>query len=130
MNDQTLDSEDRKMERQRQAAFRRLGTDHPVCIMCGETYWGCLEEHHIGGKAFDDSTGNLCRNCHRKLSHPWENQAMPQNPPIIERIGNLLIGLAEFLMAIAAKLKECGRQLLDAVAVCPPPFGALPEVSQ
>lgn len=124
MNNQASDSEDRKMERQRQADIRRLGTDNPVCIMCGETYGRCLEEHHIGGKAFDDSTGILCRNCHRKLSHPEENQASPDNPPIMEKIGNLLIGLAEFFMAIAMKLKEYGRLLLDGVAMCPPPWGA------
>lgn len=129
MNDQAPIPEDREMERRKQAAFRRLGTDHPVCVMCGETDWRCLELHHIGGKAFDDSTGILCRNCHRKLSDPCENQAMPQNPPIIEKIGNLLIGLAEFLIAIAARLKEYGRQLLDAVAVCPRPYGAVPEAS-
>jgi hypothetical protein len=113
----------RAVERQRQRAYERLGSNHPVCIFCGLDDWRCLEPHHLAGEAFDDLTGILCRNCHRTLTDPTQNQRAPEDPPVLERIGHLLIGLAQFLIALAERLGQAGQELLQGVAVCPPPYG-------
>lgn len=75
------------------------------------------------GKAYDDTTVILCRNCHRKLSDPSGNAASPPNPPILVRIGRFLIGLAEFLIAMANKAMAFGKELLRGAQVCPWPWG-------
>lgn len=120
MTDQTHDA-----ERQKQRALERLGTQHPVCLLCGEDNYRCLELHHVAGQAYDQITGILCRNCHRKLSDPTENRCAPDDPPLMERIGYLLLGLAQFLLALAERLTQAGQELLHGVAVCPPPYGRL-----
>lgn len=110
-------------ERRRWRALQRLGTHHPVCVLCGEDDYHCLELHHLAGQAYDQLTVILCRNCHRKQSDPARNQRAPDAPPTLERIGQLLLGLAQFLMALAERLNEAGHELLEAVSVYPPPYG-------
>lgn len=122
-------NDDLRMERRKQAALHRLGSNHPVCLLCGEDDWRCLEPHHLGGKAYDGLTGNLCRNCHRRLSDPSQNQPAPDDPPIIERIGHLLMGLAQFLLALASRLQSYGQQLLAGAQVCPAPYGWQPPIT-
>jgi hypothetical protein len=117
-------------EVKQQRAFQRLGTDHPQCLLCGESDYRCLELHHIAGRAFDEQTVIYCRNCHRKLSDSTANTAMPMNPPVMEQIGQFLLGLAEFLLALIERLHEFGHALLDGAAYCPRPWGVLPEVNQ
>lgn len=124
-----MDNLKRTNEMQKQAALRRLGTDSPVCVTCGEDDYRCLERHHVAGSAYDDSTVIMCRNCHRKVSHPWENSKAPVDPPLMQRVGNMLIGLGEFLLQLAKRLRELGEQLLQGVRVCPWPWGSQ-EVTQ
>lgn len=114
---------DMTMERKKQRALHRLGTDDPRCITCGEADWCCLELHHIAGRAYDDGTVILCRNCHRKLSDPSENSDAPADPPLLERVGRFLLGLAALLLMLAAKLKTFGDELLAAAKHCPAPYG-------
>jgi hypothetical protein len=111
------------MERRRQRALQRLGTDQPHCVVCGEADWRCLELHHLGGRAYDAGTVILCRNCHRKQSDPTANTDAPAEPPLLERIGQFLLGLAALLLMLAAKLKAFGEELLAGARGCPRPYG-------
>lgn len=110
-------------ERRRQRALQRLGTDDPQCATCGESDWRCLELHHIAGRAYDESTAVLCRNCHRKLSDPGDNRDAPADPPLLARAGQFLLGMAALLLMLAAKLKTFGNDLLAAAKHCPAPYG-------
>lgn len=114
---------DMNLERTKQRALQRLGTDDPRCMTCGEPDGRCLELHHIAGRAYDASTVILCRNCHRKLSDPSENRDAPADPPLLERVGRFLIGLAAFFLMLATKLKVFGDDLLAAAKHCPAPYG-------
>ncbi len=114
---------DMTMERRKQRSLQRLGTDDPQCVTCGEADWRCLERHHIAGRAYDESTAILCRNCHRKLSDPSENRDAPADPPLLERVGRFLLGLAALFLMLAAKLKAFGEELLAGALVCPRPYG-------
>jgi hypothetical protein len=76
----------------------------------------------------------VCANCHAKLSDAQKDRPAPiddKPPTTFERIGHLLIGLAELLELVATKLKEIGRSMIqyaadlatkcdpaDAVALC------------
>lgn len=110
-------------ERRKQRALQRLGTDDPQCVTCGEADWRCLELHHLAGRAYDDGEVILCRNCHRKLSDPSENRDAPADPPLLERVGRFLLGLAALLLMLAAKLTTFGSDLLAAAPHCPAPYG-------
>ena len=110
-------------EGRRQAAYRRLGTTDPRCVVCGEDDWHCLELHHIAGQAYDDQGVTLCRNCHRKQSNAATNATSPIDPPIMERAGHFLLGLALLLSQLVARLGAYGQQLLDGAALCPWPYG-------
>lgn len=118
-----MNTNDFDLERRKQRALQRLGTDHPQCATCGEPDWRCLERHHLAGKAYDPTTVILCRNCHRKQSDPTSNADAPTDPPILERIGRYLLGLAALFLMLAAKLKTCGEELLAAAPHCPAPYG-------
>lgn len=112
------------LERRKRAAFQRLGTDDPRCVTCHEEDWRCLELHHLAGQAYDSTTGILCRNCHRKLSDPSANRSAPTDPPMLERIGRFLLGLAALFALLADQLKATGGQLLEAARECPRPYGS------
>ena len=103
-----------EQERRKQKAIERLGTNNPVCVLCGETDWRCLELHHIAGKSFDDALAILCRNCHRKLSDLQKDHPQPASTPpdLIERIGHFLLGLADLFALLVEKLREFGDDLI------------------
>lgn len=110
-------------ENRRQATYRRLGSTEPGCVVCGEGDWRVLELHHLAGQAYDHLGVVLCRNCHRKQSNPASNAPNPVDPPIMERAGRLLLGLATLLAALVTRLQAYGQQLLDGAATCPWPYG-------
>jgi hypothetical protein len=120
-------SHDLDAERRQQRALQRLGTDQPQCVVCGEADWRCLELHHLAGRAYDAGTVILCRNCHRKQSDPTANTDAPAEPPLLERIGRFLLGLAALFLMLAAKLKTFGEELLAGSRSCPRPYGWQPE---
>ena len=105
-------------EKRRLQALERLGTDHPVCVVCGEKNPLCLEAHHVAGRAFDDQTVPVCRNCHRKLSdaqkdHPGKTGP---SPSALERIAHFLLGLGDLLHLIADRLKQFAADLFQVIA--------------
>lgn len=114
---------DPAFERRRQAAYRRLGSSNPRCLVCGERDWRCLELHHIAGRAYDPLGAILCRNCHRKQSDASANSVGPTDPPGMERLGHLLLGLAAFLEELVSRLRVYGKELITGAAVSPWPNG-------
>ena len=102
-------------ERRRQAAFERLGTTKPVCIICGESHPHTLENHHTAGRHYDDLIGKKCRNCHRKLSdlqkdHP---DKITEIADLLEIVAHLLLGLSDFFELLIEKFREFAAQLLE-----------------
>lgn len=109
---------DRAKEIRKQKRLESLGSNHPVCTLCGEDDWRCLEQHHIAGQAYDDDLCTVCRNCHRKLSDDQKDHPKQVGKPpfSLEAIGHLLLGLADFFALLVAKLRECGQLLIQAAA--------------
>lgn len=106
---------DRAKEVRKQKRLEALGSNNPVCTVCGEDDWRCLEQHHISGKDYGDDLCNVCRNCHRKLSdsqndHPKQ---IEKTPATLENVGHLLLGLADFLALLVERLKEYGLLLIQ-----------------
>ena len=102
-------------EKRRLRALERLGTSHPVCVTCGEDDPRCLEAHHIAGRAFDDQTVLVCRNCHRKLSdaqkgHP---RKIGDPPSSLEQIAHFLLGLMDIFQLIIDRVKAFAVELLE-----------------
>lgn len=113
-------------DRRREQAVERFGTREPACVVCGETSWKVLEQHHIAGRAFSDDEVIVCANCHKGRSDEQKDHpARPDDgePSILERIGRYLLGIADVGAAIVAKLREYGRALIEAATHCPPPYG-------
>lgn len=103
-------------EKRKQKALQRLGSVNPQCIICGEADWRCLELHHVGQEGFDDLTGILCRNCHRKASDAQMAHPEPLSltePLMFERIGHVLLGLADFFELLIEKLRLFGDFLIE-----------------
>jgi hypothetical protein len=109
-----MDDREKLQERRKQKALERLGTNNPVCVVCGETDWRCLELHHIAGKPFDGALAIVCRNCHRKLSDMQKDHApVAIAPPNrLESIGHFLLGLADLFALLVEKFREFGRDLI------------------
>lgn len=116
-------------ERRKQTRLHKLGTNRPICPSCGETRWQCFELHHIAGRKFDPQEMPLCMNCHAICSdlqkgHPAQ---LGPKPSPLEIVGRYLLGLADILGMVVAKLKEFGLLLIEqaALAGSPPQEGAI-----
>jgi len=116
-------TEELNVDRLKEKALNRLGPN-PKCVLCPEDDWRCLERHHLAGRAFDELTIVLCRNCHRKQSDPSDNNKAPLEPSIMERIAHFLLGLARFFLELARKFEEYGSLLAEGSRVCPSPWGS------
>lgn len=102
-------------EKRRLRDLERLGTDRPVCVVCGEDDPRCLEAHHLAGRAFDGQTVPVCRNCHRKLSDDQKDHpGKIGNPPsALERIAHFLLGLVDFLQLVIDRVRAFAVELLE-----------------
>ena len=112
--DEDKDTEIRR-EKRRQRALERLGTNNPHCVRCSESDPLALELHHIAGRAFDNSTCILCRNCHRKLTdrqkeHP---DKLTEIPDPLEAIAHFLLGLADLFEMLVGKFREFASHLIS-----------------
>lgn len=112
----TQDTKKLKFERRKQKALQRLNSTNPHCIICGEADWRCLELHHEGQERFDSLTAIYCRNCHRKASdaqmeHP--DSLSITEPMMLECIGHVLLGLADFFELLLEKFRKFGNYLIE-----------------
>ena len=103
-------------ERRKQTRLDQLGTDRPLCILCLESDWRCLELHHILPTQTTENCGIVCRNCHRKLSddqkdHPPRDKN--QTPSMVELIGRYLLGLADLFSLLVDAFTRFGHFLID-----------------
>lgn len=100
-------------ERRKQTRLAKLGTSNPICLVCRESRWQCLELHHVAGKKHSDELVVLCKNCHAIESDRQKDQpdASIQSSRI-ESIGYQLLGLAGFFQQLAVKLKFNGELLI------------------
>jgi hypothetical protein len=102
-------------EARRQKRFERFGTNHPVCVNCGENDDRCLELHHIAGRVHSEDTVILCRNCHRKVSDDQKDHPKCETTATKgQSIGYQQLGLADLFALLAISLKETGEYLIEA----------------
>lgn len=105
----------RDAEARLEAAYRRLGTRNPSCVICGETHPHSLERHHLAGQAQHEDMAIVCRNCHRRLSDSqYDRQISDTAQPKLETVGHYLMGLADLFAMLAERLAEFGTWLLEA----------------
>lgn len=106
---------DKAKEERKQNRLETLGSNNPICVICGENNPHCIELHHIAGKSYGDELCPVCRNCHRKLSDEQKDHPKPiGKPPVTyERIGHMLLGLADFFALLIEKLREFGNYLIQ-----------------
>ena len=105
------DAEDRLQQR-----LRKLGTENPICVCCGESYPFALEQHHIAGQKHSDDLAIVCANCHRKLSDQQRDHVPPgsgEPEGLLAKIGHFLLGLADLLALAVDALRNFGRLLIE-----------------
>ncbi len=115
-------------EARKQRAYRRLCTDNPVCVGCGERDPHCFERHHIAGQKHHDHTALVCFNCHRKLSDKQKDHPndLPDQDAKLAAIGRYVLGLADLLVMIAKTLAEFGTWLIGEYQKVPTAAGGEP----
>jgi hypothetical protein len=106
-----------RFEHRKQAAFKRLGTNTPKCVLCPEDDWRCLDLHHVAGREYGDDVVIVCRNCHARLSdaqydHPEKIWEPPERR---ERDGHALLGWADIMARIVTELRRLARSGIDEV---------------
>lgn len=106
-------------EVRKQRRLEKLGSNNPVCGICGERDWRCLEYHHVADYKRDDLTVPICRNCHRKVSDDQKDHPVFDNTAdfMLDRIGHFLLGLADLLKLIIERLYIFAQMLIDRAAL-------------
>jgi hypothetical protein len=107
--------ETHNFERRKQARLEKLGTNNPICGICGKNNWICIEQHHVASKRQDDVMVLLCANCHLETTDSQKGHPAfdPAADPFLSSVGHFLLGLADMLKIILDKLQEFGRQLIE-----------------
>ena len=110
MNKDELARETRKQRR-----LEILGTNDPLCCLCGQRDWRCLELHHPSDHGRDGTLVTVCRNCHRTMSDDQKSHPPfdPNAEPMPDAIGHFLLGLADMLRTIGPKLYDFGLALIE-----------------
>ena len=108
-------------ERRKQARLEKLGTDNPICGICGNSDWRTIEQHHVAGQKHDETVVLLCANDHRIVTDDQKDHAEvdPAADPFLNKIGHFLLGLADMLQLIVEKLYEFGLALIKQAAGSP-----------
>lgn len=105
------DAEDRKQQR-----LRRLGTQNPICVDCGESDPAVLELHHIAGRKHHDDVVILCANCHRKQSDKQRDHFSGPAPGAegpSAQVGHYLVGLGDLMCEIGPTLRKIGAKFIE-----------------
>jgi hypothetical protein len=102
-------------ERRKQARLEKLGTNCPKCGVCGQNDWRCIEQHHIASHGRDEAIALLCANHHRIVTDDQKDHPPfdPNADPLLDTIGQFLLGLADILKIIVEKLLEFGHALIE-----------------
>jgi hypothetical protein len=110
-----MNKHDNDRERRKQRFLERMGTDHPVCVTCGETEWCTFEGHHIAGRQFDEHVEYFCANCHRLLSESqkYHPKATSKAAGTVECAGHYCLGQADILIPAGRMAEKFGHQLLE-----------------
>lgn len=105
-------------ERRKQARLEKLGTDKPVCGMCGNKDWRTIEQHHPAQQKRDDTVVLICANDHRIVTDDQKDHPEfdPAADPLLDKIGHFLLGMADMLKLIVEKLYEFGHALIERAA--------------
>ncbi len=105
-------------EARKQRRLEKLGTNEPRCGVCGYREWEAIEAHHVADHKRDDATVLVCRNCHDILSDDQRDHPAldPNADKVLDCIGHFLLGLADMLRLIIAKLQEFGLALIERAA--------------
>lgn len=108
-------------DRRKQARLEKLGTDKPICGICGNTDWRTIEQHHIAGQKRDETVVLICANDHRIVTDDQKDHPEfdPAADPMLDKIGHFLLGLADMLKLIVEKLYEYGHALIKRAAGTP-----------
>jgi hypothetical protein len=109
-----MNDRERRIERAKQNRLETLGTNNPICVVCGETHWATFEKHHIAGCRYCALSVLHCKNCHSKATALQKGHPPPQpgEPSKDEIIGRLLMNLADFFELLVEKLREFGEYLI------------------
>ncbi|HEY1708265.1 MAG TPA: hypothetical protein VGG10_08355 [Rhizomicrobium sp.] len=96
-------------------ACETLGTDTPACSICGEDRPVVLERHHIAGRKYDPETMILCKNHHALMTDMQKNYPSDASlePTQLERVGRMLLNLADLFRILVEKLTEFGHYLIE-----------------
>jgi hypothetical protein len=110
-----MNDRDKRIERQKQNRLEKLGTNNPVCTICGETHWACFELHHVAGCKYCELLALHCKNCHSKSTALQKGHPPPVggSPSMEECIGQLLLGLADFFELLIDTLRKFGEYLIE-----------------
>jgi len=105
-------------ERLKQARLEKLGTNDPICGMCGDTNWWRIQLHHPGSQIRDDGVVLICANCHCDVTQDQKDHPEfdPSADPLLDKIGHFLVGLADMLKYIVERLYEFGHALIKRAA--------------
>lgn len=106
----------RNAEVRKQQKLRKLGTQNPICVGCGESDPLVLEQHHIAGRKHSDDLAIVCANCHRKLSDQQRDHVPPGSEKaegLLAKVGHFILGLADLFALAIETLREFGRLLIE-----------------
>lgn len=110
-----MNNNEKRRERRKQRRLEEIGTNHPVCLACGDTTWYQFEGHHIAARRFGKHVEYYCAHCHRELTERQKSHPLPtsQTPGPVECTGHYALGLADIFDPIAHMLEHFGYRLVD-----------------
>jgi hypothetical protein len=106
-------------ETRKQNRLEKLGTNEPLCGICGEADWRVMDLHHVAGHGRDDLTVCICANDHRRVTDDQKDHPpfCSDADPLLDKVGHFLLGLADMLKLIVERLYEFGRKLIERASI-------------
>ena len=106
-------------ETRKQNRLEKLGTNEPLCGICGEADWRVMDLHHIADHGRDDLTVCICANDHRRVTDDQKDHPpiSAGADPLLDKIGHFLLGLADMLKLIVERLYEFGHKLIERASI-------------